>query len=79
MATIIQPDNTVSLPAVNKRSSSDTPNVPVGGHLTMQEVVLKEPLRAMTMRAMEKKQMVNGALSPDAFVPDVHSAFWSLP
>lgn len=74
----LQQNNMVTLPSINQRSSSETPNAPVGGYLSLQDIVLKEPVRAMNMNAQQKKRAVNGTASPEAYVPDVHSFNWSL-
>ncbi len=75
----LQTQNEVSLPNLNQKSTSDTPNIPIGGYLTLERIQLQEPSRAFNMRLAEKHRSVAGTISPEAFVPDVHSEYWSLP
>ncbi len=75
----IQNEGTVSLPNINQKRTSETPNVPIGGYLTLERVQLTEPARAFNIRLHEAQSRVNGSISPEAMVPDVHSEFLSLP
>lgn len=68
----------VSLPPLNKKGSSPTPNVPIGGYLTLPRIMLTEPSRMFNINLYQKHRSVAGTVSPEAFVPDVHSDWWSM-